>query len=265
MAAPFYRMDFAVDDRDPLQQTLNRLYRYESDTVTKVLHRSRLNLFYLLMQDLLERGFLPRLDSALDVGCNAGAYARMLADLGFRSVAGIDIDEEAIARARAEFTRGNGNIEFRVEDAERMTTEGEFDLVLCTEVVEHTSNPEQVVANIERALTPGGIAVVSLPNGFSFPYLVTRVIHLLRRRRKDPDLRAHLRYPSYRSTRLFGDAMEVIAIEGTNLFFDPVTLRLVYRTPVFPAVNRVNFFLARTNPLKYLAQFVFLAARKRVA
>jgi hypothetical protein len=47
----FYRVDFRVRDEDPLQRTLNQLYGYETEYSTKILHRSRLNLFFLFLQD----------------------------------------------------------------------------------------------------------------------------------------------------------------------------------------------------------------------
>src|SRR5213083_142792 len=99
----FYRVDFRCDDRDPLQQKLDELYDYRHDVETRVLHRGRLNLFYLLMRELIERGVVTRLGSALDIGCNAGVYSTILSDYGFARVEGIDIDAEQVRRAIAAF------------------------------------------------------------------------------------------------------------------------------------------------------------------
>ena len=44
-----YRIDFASDDREPLQRELNALYDYSHDLASKVLHRARLNLFVMLV------------------------------------------------------------------------------------------------------------------------------------------------------------------------------------------------------------------------
>lgn len=41
-----------------------------------------------------------------------------------------------------------------------------FDLVICTEVLEHTLKPFKAVAEIRRLLKPGGLALVSVPFNF---------------------------------------------------------------------------------------------------
>lgn len=43
---------------------------------------------------------------------------------------------------------------------------GSFDVVVCTEVLEHTLDPFAAVAEIGRILTPGGTALVSTPFNF---------------------------------------------------------------------------------------------------
>ena len=96
----YYRVSFRCDDRDPLQMELDRLYDYADDIETRVLHRLRLNLFFQLLRELIDRRVVTRFESALDVGCNAGVYSKILSDFGFRRVDGIDIDEGHIARAQ---------------------------------------------------------------------------------------------------------------------------------------------------------------------
>lgn len=41
-----------------------------------------------------------------------------------------------------------------------------FDIVVCTEVLEHTLHPFKAVDELERILKPGGVAVVSTPCNF---------------------------------------------------------------------------------------------------
>ncbi len=43
---------------------------------------------------------------------------------------------------------------------------GHFDVVVCTEVLEHTLNPFKAVAEILRVLKPSGIALISVPYNF---------------------------------------------------------------------------------------------------
>ncbi|MEO5616463.1 MAG: class I SAM-dependent methyltransferase [Candidatus Eisenbacteria bacterium] len=257
----FYRPDFRCDDRDPLQQELNRLYDYASDLETKVLHRSRLNLFHGLMLELLSSHRLHRLGRALDIGCNAGGYSRMLSDFGFGEVEGIDIEPELVERATRAFAseKPGAAIRFRVENAEELSATAAYDFILCTEVIEHTAQPRRVVENLCRALAPGGVAVVTLPNACSLPFAKAALKYRLLRRHDDPVFEDHLRYPFWKARGLFaGRELRLVGTTGTNLVFDATVLRLIYRTPLFAPLNRLQFELARRWPFKYFAQFFFM-------
>jgi SAM-dependent methyltransferase len=261
----FYRVDFGCDDRDPLQRELDRLYGYADDLETRVLHRGRLNLFFLLLGDLIARGVITRLDSALDIGCNAGVYSRIISDYGFKRVEGIDIDAGQIAKAKETFEveAAERTIVFREANAEEIDRARQCDFVLCTEVIEHTAHPERVIENIAAVLAPGGVAVVTLPNAFSLPYALARLSNRIRGKPRDPVFEDHLRYPFWRALRVFdGSALEVVATTGTNLCFDNRTLGLLRSTPVFPALNRSQFELARRWPLKFAAMFFFMVLRR---
>src|SRR5262249_30592227 len=140
----FYRPSFRDDENDPLQQELNRLYGYADDLETRILHRARLNLFVRLMSELDRDGLLARRESALDIGCNAGGYSRILSDFGYRDVRGIDIEPDLVEKARRRFEgeRNGRAIHFQVENAEELDASRRYDFVLCTEVIEHTRRPE---------------------------------------------------------------------------------------------------------------------------
>jgi 2-polyprenyl-6-hydroxyphenyl methylase/3-demethylubiquinone-9 3-methyltransferase len=263
-----YHVDHRVADDDPLQQQLDRLYGYADDVETRVLHRCRLNLLQLLLEELVARGTLARFGRALDIGCNAGGLSAMLSDLGFHSVEGLDIEPAFIARAQAAFGREDEGrvVRFRVEDAAELDPAGRYDFVLCTEVIEHTSRPERVVANLKGALAPGGLAVVTLPNACSLPFAKAALKVRLTRPPRDPVFEDHLRYPFWRALGLLsGGGMQLLRTAGTNLWWDATTLRLCYRRPGFAALNRAQFALARRWPLKYAAQFFFMVWRKREA
>jgi 2-polyprenyl-3-methyl-5-hydroxy-6-metoxy-1,4-benzoquinol methylase len=261
----FYRVDFRCDDRDPLQRQLDELYGYRDDVETRVLHRLRLNLFFLLLRELIEERVVTRLDSALDIGCNAGVYSKILSDSGFRRVEGIDIDAGQVAKAEAAFaaTSPERSIQFRVANAEELDARGRYDFVLCTEVIEHTVRPQRVIENLAAALDPGGIALVTMPNAFSLPYKVAQFTHWARRKARDPVLEDHLKYPFWRSLRLFDPhGLEVVRTTGTNLCFDARLLRMLARTPFLAPLSRAQFALARRWPLKYAAMFFYMVLRR---
>jgi SAM-dependent methyltransferase len=261
----FYRVDFRCDGRDPLQRMLDDLYDYAGDPETRVLHRVRLNLFYRLLEELITDRVVTGFDAALDIGCNAGAYSKILSDFGFRRVEGIDIDAAQIARADAAFAVATPQrtIEFRVADAEALDRTPRYDFVLCTEVIEHTARPGRVVENLASALLPGGIAVVTLPNAFSLPYAAARAAYRLRRKPRDPVFEDHLKYPFWRALALFRPhGLEVVRTAGANLWLDGRVIRMLSGTPLLAAASRTQFPLARRWPFKYTAMFFCMVLRR---
>lgn len=103
--------------------------------------------------------------SVLDVACGAGYAASMFLAAGARSYLGVDINEEAVANATKKY-RSTDAISFLADDAceFRNVPEGAFDLVASFETIEHVQSPEAFLANIRRALKPGGLLVISTPN-----------------------------------------------------------------------------------------------------
>jgi methionine biosynthesis protein MetW len=103
---------------------------------------------------------IPAAARCLDVGCGHGrAAGRPLTATG-RTYVGVDISATAVAEARS-----FGLDARQIDDAASLPfAEGEFDAVLCLEVLEHVFFPAQVVAEMVRVLKPGGCLIVTTPN-----------------------------------------------------------------------------------------------------
>jgi ubiquinone/menaquinone biosynthesis C-methylase UbiE len=106
---------------------------------------------------------LPRLGpeaSLLDVGCLEGSYTRMYADaVGAGSVHGIDVSLTDTARAK-----GIEAVEFDLNSGARLPyADGEFDVVVCIESLEHIYPTDFMLGEIRRVLKPGGTAVIDVP------------------------------------------------------------------------------------------------------
>jgi SAM-dependent methyltransferase len=97
----------------------------------------------------------------LDIACGAGCGSHILASAGAASVLGVDVDPSAIRYARHRYA--HPGCVFAVADAEAWRPEGEFDLVVSFETVEHLGRPESLLHSIARALAPTGTALVSTP------------------------------------------------------------------------------------------------------
>jgi SAM-dependent methyltransferase len=99
----------------------------------------------------------------LEIGCNDAATLRR-ANPKLRRYVGIDVDADALARARATYPER----EFEQRDIEKdeLGFQGEFDTVLLVALIEHILNQRHLLEQCERALRPGGVLVVTTPTPF---------------------------------------------------------------------------------------------------
>lgn len=98
----------------------------------------------------------------LDVGCGPGFYVEELLDaVGPEgAVVGIDASGPMLAAAASRCARHH-NAVFRQGEATALPVdESSFDAALCVQVLEYVADPTAALAQIHRALRPGGRAVV---------------------------------------------------------------------------------------------------------
>ncbi len=96
----------------------------------------------------------------LDVGCNGGFMAEAMRERDFETL-GIDPDPVSIAWAREHYP---GN-RFYITSAERFVPEGEpFDVVYCSEVIEHSADVNRFVSSIAALMAPGGVLFLTTPD-----------------------------------------------------------------------------------------------------
>ena len=97
--------------------------------------------------------------AVLDVGTSTGTNLRMLRDMGFERVTGVDNSESAI-----EFCRSKGFGPVRLGDAQDLPFDTEsFDLVLATDIIEHVPDDARAMDELARLLKPGGTALITVP------------------------------------------------------------------------------------------------------
>lgn len=106
----------------------------------------------------------------LDIGCGSGRHTCAAARLKHVTATGLDINYEEVSEAknRLEYqekiglTAGYWNI--LVADINRLPFgDNFFDLVICSEVLEHISDQKGAVHEVVRVLKPGMNVVVSVP------------------------------------------------------------------------------------------------------
>jgi 2-polyprenyl-3-methyl-5-hydroxy-6-metoxy-1,4-benzoquinol methylase len=120
----------------------------------------------------------------LDVGCGNGSNSFPLASLGHHLL-GIDISAESIQHAALENPFANAR--FMVHNLVEKPLDETFDLILCSEVLEHLTDPEPLLLAMARVLEPGGLLLITVPNGFGPREVLGRIeIRLTRNRSLQP-------------------------------------------------------------------------------
>lgn len=103
--------------------------------------------------------------SVLDIGCGENPYVFRKF---FDGYIGLDIDKDVLRKVSRETSDVNlicaSGIYVPFKDES-------FDLIICTEVLEHLKNPEEAISEISRLLTKGGSAVISIPS-LSLPQMI---------------------------------------------------------------------------------------------
>lgn len=116
--------------------------------------------FSLMFDAIISR--LPVGARILDVGVAQGNLSLLLAENGYQ-VTATDLRGEFLDYARMKYEKGN--IIFREGSFSEIDYEYEFDAVILGEIIEHVAYPEELLANCRRFLKPGGLLLLSTPNG----------------------------------------------------------------------------------------------------
>ncbi len=116
--------------------------------------RVRRNLIF----DLLIKYKVPKTAKIFDFGCGSGYTVGCLQKLGY-DASGSDISAEAIEFG---LSKGTRNIAV-AQRGEIRPPEGSFDLILALDVIEHIQDDSGAIRAIERALRPGGMAIITVP------------------------------------------------------------------------------------------------------
>src|SRR5437764_1676005 len=95
----------------------------------------------------------------LDVGAADGLLSRLLSERGWK-VTGLEADPAAAAAGAAHCER----MIVADLDAGIPPLEGQFDAIVCADVLEHLRDPAGALATLRRALARDGQVVISMPN-----------------------------------------------------------------------------------------------------
>ena len=143
-----------ADDYDEMWRRLEDFLRYNPGAR----HRRRLVLRAL-------RRYAGGAAEILDVGCGLGEMVAYLgAELPNLHFTGADFSSGAIESCRRRAPQHH----WIVADVVNDDLPGNYDVVLCSELLEHLDEPEAALVRIARSLKPRGTIIVTVPNGKVF-------------------------------------------------------------------------------------------------
>jgi len=141
------------------RRTYERIYR-EDQLLREYLAPERIEFY----EEVAELSARKRPRAVIDVGCGAGNLLRALVERAEphpERVVGIDYASAGIKRAK-ELVRSG---EFRTESLYDLDLDEKFDLVLCTEVLEHVGDPRRAVEVLVHLCARPGAIVITVPDG----------------------------------------------------------------------------------------------------
>ncbi len=108
-----------------------------------------------------------RFASVLDVGCGSGELLALLhgAHPDVKALTGADLSPDQVSRNGARLP----GMEFLALDVQTGALDRTFDLVVCSEVIEHLDDPHAAVKNLARMVGAGGRLVLTCPTGAMYP------------------------------------------------------------------------------------------------
>jgi 2-polyprenyl-3-methyl-5-hydroxy-6-metoxy-1,4-benzoquinol methylase len=165
---------------------------------------------YLL--DLLKE--VPKDSKILDIGCSSGIFLKDLEALGFTTdnLFGIDISDKAITNCKA-----NGINNAFVMDAQNITLNEKFDIIIASDCLEHLEDDKKALKNWNDLLKIGGTMYVFVP-AFQSLWSYHDTVNMHFRRYRKAELKS----------KLLAENLEIIKSSYWNFFlFLPV---YVFRT-----------------------------------
>ncbi|MFT6820073.1 MAG: SAM-dependent methyltransferase [Myxococcota bacterium] len=136
---------------------------YQGLSLRAQVHRSRLKM----IEQLFEQMSPPQSGKMADFGCSDAYILSILQEQVFQGkdwdFCGFDHAESSLTAGRK---RGLARTELNAVDITKRLTEYDqkFDITMCLETLEHTSNAHEGLLTLHQVTRPGGTIFVSIPN-----------------------------------------------------------------------------------------------------
>jgi 2-polyprenyl-3-methyl-5-hydroxy-6-metoxy-1,4-benzoquinol methylase len=127
------------------------IYKTSKFSTPKRIHNLRFQHLTTLMKDVSNK-------KILDAGCGEGYF---LSKIQSKKKSGIELSEKRVSLAKKLYPELN----IQVADLKQLPfNDNSFDVIICSEVLEHVSNFKQALKEFKRCIKPDGCIILSFPN-----------------------------------------------------------------------------------------------------
>ena len=208
--------------------------------------RRKNQYYYDELQSLLSF-YIPPGRSILEIGCSTGD---LLAGLKPAKGTGIDFSPEMIARAKEKFpARLFPNLDFVIDDAEKLQIKGVFDYVVLSDCIGEFTDIWKAFRNFQQVTDPQSRVIITYFNALWEPILRLGE-------------RLGLKMPQdYQNWLSLADIENLLLLNGLEVVNKGYQLLLPKKIPLLSLV--VNKYLARLPFVHKLCLGIYLVARPR--
>ena len=162
---PLYEMPDPFAHIDPLVHNTkeNLDAKVCKETILKeYLTEDRMQFYQNAISYCLEHGINFDDKDILDAGCNANCLLEQIAkDYDPKSLTGYDYSAETLEVAKSISPAS----QYEVFDLVHDQPKNQFDIIFCTQVIEHIPDAELAIEKLVELANPGGHILITVPNG----------------------------------------------------------------------------------------------------
>lgn len=195
----------------------------------------------------------------LDLGCGTGALGAALKQRAALEVVGVTFSQDEAKEARK---RLNKVVVADLEEFGDGLELGRFDAVVCSHVLEHLRQPQQLLRQLHNCLSPRGILFIALPNVLYWKQRLPFLFGRFRYTAGGLMDSTHYRFYDWQSaTQLVESAgYEIIKRTADGSFPQPYLRKVIPSLSEWIDAAACHFF-----PGLFGHQFVILARRQTVS
>jgi len=133
----------------------------------------------------------------IDLGCGTGLLSKEIYLRKNISIIGVDLDKNNIDIAKKQCPENK----YYCADIKKIKNKLKADVIICSEVLEHLSNPSEILKKINNAIDNKGIVLITIPNGYGpWEILENQPLEIIRNFIQD---KPKVRYIYYRIRDIF--------------------------------------------------------------